>query len=273
MRASRAAPAGPARILARPARRFAPMPADSLFDDTTPPPTGERFDTLLAHGRLVVERIVSSAAPDPAPYRQPQDEWVVLLRGDATLRIDGTPHVLAAGAHVFLPAGTPHAVERTSDGALWLAVHLHPAEPDADRACVHARYLPAPPARVLQAFAEPQRLARWWGPAGFTSRFEHCDFRAGGAWRFTLTGPDGRDHPNECVFREVGPSRVVIEHLGAVHHFLLTVTLEADGPGTRVGWRQVFDDAAHRAQVAPFVLPANEQNLDRLAAEVAAIGE
>ena len=33
-------------------------------------------------------------------------------------------------------------------------------------------------------------------------------------------------------------------------------------------WRQLFDTAAERQRIAEFVIPANEQNLDRLAAEV-----
>jgi hypothetical protein len=49
---------------------------------------------------------------------------------------------------------------------------------------------------------------------------------------------------------------------------VLTITLESHDRGTRVGWRQVFDTAEHRDEVLPFVEPANEQNLDRLAAEV-----
>jgi hypothetical protein len=35
-----------------------------------------------------------------------------------------------------------------------------------------------------------------------------------------------------------------------------------------VGWRQVFDTVEHRERVAPVVLQANEENLDRLEAEV-----
>lgn len=140
---------------------------------------------------------------------------------------------------------------------------------EADRACVHSRQLDAPPARVLRAIAEPKRLARWWGPDGFSSTFETCDFRPGGRWVFTLHGPDGANYPNENVFRETGPERVVVDHISDTHHFLLTITLTPQGGQTLVGWRQVFDSAEHKEKVAPFVLPANEQNLDRLAAEVA----
>jgi cupin 2 domain-containing protein len=98
----------------------------NLFDDSGPPPAGERTDVLLAHRNLVVERIVSAAGLTPQKYVQPQDEWVVLVRGEARLEVAGESVALKAGDYVFLPAGTPHTVESASDGALWLAVHLHP---------------------------------------------------------------------------------------------------------------------------------------------------
>jgi uncharacterized protein YndB with AHSA1/START domain len=139
----------------------------------------------------------------------------------------------------------------------------------ANRAFVHSRVIDAPPVQVFRAIAEPERLARWFGPDGFTSTFELFEFRPGGTWRFMFHGPDGTDYPNESVFREiVAPERVVIEHLSEGHHFFLTITLAPEGRKTRVGWRQEFDTAEHRDRIAEFVLPANEQNLDRLTAEV-----
>ena len=105
---------------------------DNLFADSSPPLEGERFETLLRHRNLVVERIVSSEAISPSEYVEAQDEWVVLLRGEAELRVAGESITFAPGDHLFLPAGTPHSVERASAGALWLAVHLHP-EPIAAR--------------------------------------------------------------------------------------------------------------------------------------------
>jgi extradiol dioxygenase family protein/uncharacterized protein YndB with AHSA1/START domain len=139
----------------------------------------------------------------------------------------------------------------------------------ASREFVHSRLIDAPQARVFRALAEPAHLARWWGPNGFSSTFEVFEFRPGGIWRFVLHGPDGTDYPNENLFREiVAPQRVIIEHLSATHHFLLTITFTAQGNQTLVGWRQVFDTAEHRQKVAKAVLEANEQNLSRLAAEV-----
>ena len=100
------------------------MNPQNLFNDSTIPATGERFDALLAHRNLRVERIISSASPEQTEHRQTQDEWVVLLRGDASLEVAGQTIELRAGDHLFLPSGTPHRVRRTSEGAMWLAVHL-----------------------------------------------------------------------------------------------------------------------------------------------------
>ncbi len=139
----------------------------------------------------------------------------------------------------------------------------------ADRSFVHARLIDAPREQVFDAHRDPARLARWWGPAGFSNTFHEFDLQPGGNWRFVMHGPDGTDHPNESRFTEVvEPERVVIEHLSG-HHFAMTIRLESRGHQTLVGWRQVFDTAEERARIAAFVTPANEQNLDRLAAEVA----
>ncbi len=101
------------------------MAMANLFADAHPPSVGERFETLLRHRNLVIERIVSSSAITPTEYVQTQDEWVVLLKGAAVLEVEGEPRELTAGDYLFLPAGMPHTVLRASEGALWLAVHLH----------------------------------------------------------------------------------------------------------------------------------------------------
>jgi len=98
----------------------------NLHDHAGAPTTGERFDTLLRHRNLHVERIVSSCDIQPTEYIQEQDEWVLLVQGTATLEIDGKATTLKAGDHVFLPARTPHTVTEVSQGALWIAIHLHP---------------------------------------------------------------------------------------------------------------------------------------------------
>ena len=43
------------------------------------------------------------------------------------------------------------------------------------------RTIPAAPKDVFAAFSDPERLARWWGPEGFTNTFNACEFKTGGA--------------------------------------------------------------------------------------------
>ncbi len=102
----------------------------NLFVDADAPLEGERFETLLAHKNLVVERIVSSTAIVPTEYVQTQDEWVLIVEGDAALEMAGETIELKSGDYLFIPAGTPHTVRRVSEGALWLAIHLHPPSSD-----------------------------------------------------------------------------------------------------------------------------------------------
>lgn len=102
------------------------MNVHNLFSDAEAPITGERFDTLVQQGHVVIERIVSGSEVQPVEYVQAQDEWVVLLTGEAQLDVAGQPVSLKAGDHLFLPAQTPHTVTKVSSGAIWLAVHIHP---------------------------------------------------------------------------------------------------------------------------------------------------
>ena len=51
--------------------------------------------------------------------------------------------------------------------------------------------------------------------------------------------------------------------------FRITVTFTAEGAGTRVDFRQAFEDAATCRLISKFALQGNEENLDRLAEGVA----
>ncbi len=53
------------------------------------------------------------------------------------------------------------------------------------------RELPAPRPVVFRACIEPEKLARWWGPRGFTTPEIDLDLRVGGGYRFGMQPPDG----------------------------------------------------------------------------------
>jgi uncharacterized protein YndB with AHSA1/START domain len=137
--------------------------------------------------------------------------------------------------------------------------------PTDDHAIVTTRLLAVLRDRVWDAFRDPAALAQWWGPGGFTNTFREFEFRPGGIWRFTMHGPDGADYAMDHRFTEiVAPERIVVRHLQPGHDFTLTITLTESGGRTEIAWQMIFDDPAEAARVRPFVVPANEQNLDRL---------
>lgn len=150
--------------------------------------------------------------------------------------------------------------------------------PNSDREIVSVRKFAAPRERVFRAFSDPDQLARWWGPNGFTNTIDEFDFRPEGAWRLTMHGPDGADYLNESVFLEVvPPERVVYLHLAPMHRFRMTMNFfEQDGQ-TTLTWRMLFDSAADCDRFKSFIIAANEQNFDRLAAQIgdvaASLGE
>ena len=139
----------------------------------------------------------------------------------------------------------------------------------AARELVSTRAVAATRERVFQAFADPAHLVRWWGPKGFTNTFHEFDLRSGGAWRFIMHGPDGASYQNESVFVEVvHPERIVLQHLSRPQ-FQLTIALAEHESKTRITWRMLFESASECDRIKRFAVEANEQNLDRLEAELA----
>lgn len=108
--------------------------SNNLFADLPPAPLPEELcQVLWQTGFVRLERIVSHGHSTPAGqwYDQDTDEWVVLLCGAATLRIEGEEDLLKMrpGDHVLLPAHRRHRVEWTdpNQSTVWLAVHVCPS--------------------------------------------------------------------------------------------------------------------------------------------------
>lgn len=103
----------------------------NLFDDLPVEAEQEIFTDLLLRSGVRIERIISTgqSTPENAPYEQDHDEWVLLLKGEAALWIEGQANrTLRPGDHVLIPAHAKHRVLWTdSDATVWLAVHLAPS--------------------------------------------------------------------------------------------------------------------------------------------------
>jgi uncharacterized protein YndB with AHSA1/START domain len=65
--------------------------------------------------------------------------------------------------------------------------------------------LGAPRSRVFRACTEPEELAQWWGPRGFTIPHIDLDLRVGGGYRFAMQPPEGEMFYLAGEFREIDP--------------------------------------------------------------------
>lgn len=70
--------------------------------------------------------------------------------------------------------------------------------------------LHAPRERVFEACVEPEKLAEWWGPAGFTAPSVDLDVREGGGYRITMQPPDGEAFNLSGRYSEVDPPRRLV---------------------------------------------------------------
>jgi uncharacterized protein YndB with AHSA1/START domain len=80
----------------------------------------------------------------------------------------------------------------------------------SDREFVITRLFDAPRELVFKAWTEPDRLAHWWGPKGFTMLSCTLDLRPGGVFHYGMRSPEGHEMWGKWVFREVdAPERLV----------------------------------------------------------------
>ena len=97
----------------------------NIFNVTSIPSGGELFETILKNSRVHIERITSSDSVESNEYVQAHDEWVMLLDGQAELKIGNRIMALKKGDHLYIKSGTQHTVVKTAKGTIWLAVHIH----------------------------------------------------------------------------------------------------------------------------------------------------
>ena len=68
---------------------------------------------------------------------------------------------------------------------------------------VLTRVFDAPRALVFDALTTPSLLERWYGPTDWSLVVCEIDLRAGGAWRFVVRRPDGKQIGQRGIYRDV----------------------------------------------------------------------
>ncbi|MGB5237806.1 MAG: SRPBCC domain-containing protein [Flavobacteriaceae bacterium] len=131
------------------------------------------------------------------------------------------------------------------------------------------RTLNAPIQLVWDAWTQPGHIAKWWGPKGMETRVEVHELKVGGAWKFSMKMPDGRDFIAEGVYKELSPPNklvtsadfkpmtegvtleVILKAQGNQTHFTFNVVhpseeycRQQEAMGFKNGWGSTFDRLA-----------------------------
>ena len=101
---------------------------NNIFDTIPKNLDKEIVESLIESDRLRIERIISKghASPDSGWYDQDENEWVILLKGEAILLFeDESSMTLIAGDFINIPAHKKHKVTWTAPNVetIWLAIH------------------------------------------------------------------------------------------------------------------------------------------------------
>jgi uncharacterized protein YndB with AHSA1/START domain len=63
---------------------------------------------------------------------------------------------------------------------------------------------------VYSFWTDPQKLATWYGPEGFTNTVHSFELKEGGEYRLTMHAPNGEDYPLRGEFKTIQkPTKLV----------------------------------------------------------------
>jgi uncharacterized protein YndB with AHSA1/START domain len=135
-----------------------------------------------------------------------------------------------------------------------------------DRELLLNRIIDAPIELVWEVWTQPEHIAQWWGPNGFTTTISTMNIEPNGEWNLVMHGPDGTDYNNKSIFKEIVlHKKIVYEHISAPK-FVATIKFEEQGEQTHISWHMLFETREQFIQVVQ-TFKADEglkQNLEKL---------
>lgn len=132
-----------------------------------------------------------------------------------------------------------------------------------------SRFYEAPVAAVWDAWTDPEQVAKWWGPRGFTLTTHSKDLKVGGHWHYTMHGPDGTDYPNKTKYFEVEKHAKLVYDHGANDEraplFRVTVLFSPAKGGTKMEMTMALPTPEAAEEARKFIKKAGgDSTWDRL---------
>src|SRR5262245_25717437 len=103
------------------------------------------------------------------------------------------------------------------------------------------RVLRAAPEKVYRAFLDPDALAKWLPPNGFTGRVHHMDAKVGGTYKMSFTNfTNGQSHSFGGEYLELTPHERIrhtdrFDNPNLPGEMITTITLKKVSCGTELG--------------------------------------
>jgi uncharacterized protein YndB with AHSA1/START domain len=134
---------------------------------------------------------------------------------------------------------------------------------DGGAPLVVTRVFDAPVDMVWKAWTEPDRLMKWWGPAGHTSPVCKIDLQVGGKYLFCMRSPDGQDFYTTGIYQKIFPLKEIIftdSFADAEGNIVPSTHYGMQGFPTELTVSVTFEDEGNRTKVTmrQYGLPAGE---------------
>lgn len=128
----------------------------------------------------------------------------------------------------------------------------------------------APVKAVWDAWTDVKKVAKWWGPRGFTITTHSKDLKPGGHWNYTMHGPDGVDYPNKTHYFEVEKCAKLVYDHGASDDtpplFRVTALFSEINGKTKLDMTMAFPTPEVAEEMGKFIKQAGgDATWDRLA--------
>lgn len=100
----------------------------NIFNNLPDDLSEEVFEDIIKTKQLKIERIISKGQTSPKDfwYDQPQNEWLIVLKGSAIIAFENQVNVtLSQGDYLNIKAHQKHRVQWTEPDieTIWLAIH------------------------------------------------------------------------------------------------------------------------------------------------------
>ena len=103
------------------------MKLNNIFAEIPGDLDNELMQVLQQSDNIKIQRIVSKGqvSPESGWYDQQQNEWVIVIKGEAIITFEQTEVAMHAGSYINIPAHTKHKVSWTHADleTIWLVVY------------------------------------------------------------------------------------------------------------------------------------------------------